>query len=63
MVNAVILLCAMTLSTQTCTKDTADDVIHAKVPATACMMAAQTIVAGEAGFRAQGRLMKVICSR
>jgi hypothetical protein len=63
MIEAIILICGFGMTASACTEHTADDVIHVKVPPTICALAAQTVVAGEAGTRAQGRSMKVICGR
>jgi hypothetical protein len=63
MVEAVILICGLGVAPQACTPRTADDVIRIKVQPGACAMAAQSVVAGEAGLRAQGRQMKVICGK
>lgn len=61
MVEALILICALGVQPQACTEHSAEDVIRVKVPAITCGLAAQTIVAGEAGERTRGRQMKVIC--
>ncbi|MHB8885794.1 MAG: hypothetical protein ACYC5H_12105 [Methylovirgula sp.] len=61
MIEAIILICGLGLPPQSCTEKTADDVIRIKVQPAICAMAAQSIIAGEAGARAKGRRMKVIC--
>lgn len=63
MIEAVILICALGLSPQACTERTADDVIRVQVQPVICAMAAQSVIAGEAGARTAGRRMKVICGR
>ncbi|HEY5226788.1 MAG TPA: hypothetical protein VIJ06_08360 [Methylovirgula sp.] len=63
MIEAVILICSLGMASSACTERTADDVVHVKVPPAICAMAAQTIIASEAGARAQGRSVKVICGR
>ncbi len=63
MIEAIILICALGLTPSACTERTADDVIRVKVQPTICAMAAQSVVAREAGMRADGRRMKVICGK
>jgi hypothetical protein len=60
MIEAVILICALNVSPQACADRTADDVIRVKVQPTVCAMAMQSVVAGEAGARAKGRMLKVV---
>ena len=61
MIEAIILICGLGLSPPSCTEKTADDVIRIKAQPTICVMAAQSVIAAEAGARAKGRRMKVIC--
>jgi hypothetical protein len=63
MIQAIILICGLGLAPSACTEQSAEDVIRIKVPATVCAMAAQSVVASEAGLRAQGRLVKVLCGK
>ena len=63
MIEAIILICGLGLDASTCTVGTAEDVIRIKVQPAICAMAAQTVVASEAGLRAQGRQMKVLCGK
>ncbi|MGB8276964.1 MAG: hypothetical protein WCF20_03385 [Methylovirgula sp.] len=63
MIEAIILICGLGVAPNACTEHTAEDVVRVKVPPTICAMAAQSVIAGEAGTRAEGRLMKVICGR
>lgn len=63
MIEAIILICGLGLAPQACTERSADDVIRVEVQPTVCAMAAQSVIAGQAGARAKGRLMKVICGR
>lgn len=63
MIEALILICGLGMAPQACTLKTAEDVIRIKVAPTACAMAAQSVVASEAGMRAQGRQVKVVCGK
>lgn len=63
MIEAIILICSLGMAPQACTAQTAEDVIRIKVAPAACAMAAQSVVASEAGMRAQGRQMKVVCGK
>jgi hypothetical protein len=63
MIEAIILICSLGMTSQACTAKTAEDVIRIKVTPAACAMAAQSVVASEAGMRAQGRQMKVVCGK
>ena len=63
MIEAMILICALSLSSDACDEHSADDVIRVKVEPVACAMASESIVAGMPGERAEGRLVKIICGR
>jgi hypothetical protein len=60
MIPAIILICA---SLADCTEQTAIQVERVRVPLIACGMASQTIIAAEAGQRAEGAIVKTICGR
>lgn len=63
MIQAVILICGLGLAPSACTERSAQDVIRIKVEPAICAMAAQSVVASEAGLRAQGRQVKVLCGK
>ncbi|WP_020177040.1 hypothetical protein [Methyloferula stellata] len=63
MIEAMILICALSVSADGCTEQSADDVIRVKVEAIACAMASESVIAGMPGDRAEGRLVKIICGR
>jgi hypothetical protein len=63
MIEAIILICSLGMTPQACTANTAEDVIRIQVAPTVCAMAAQSVVASEAGMRAQGRQVKVVCGK
>lgn len=63
MIEAIVLICGLGMSPSACTEKTAEDVIRVKVQPVICAMAAQSVVAGEAGMRAEGHQMKVVCRK
>jgi len=63
MIQAIILICNLGLAPSACTERSAEDVIRIKVQPAICAMAAQSVVASEAGLRAQGRQVKVVCGK
>lgn len=63
MIQAIILICGLRLAPSACTEHSAEDIIRIKVQPAICAMAAQSVVASEAGLRAQGRQVKVVCGK
>lgn len=58
---AVILICSFGTAPDDCTKQTAQDILYYSVPLAECGMAAQSIVAQQAGDRANNSFVKVYC--
>jgi len=63
LIEAMILICALSVSADSCDEHSAEDVIRVKVEPVACAMALQSVVADMPGDRAQGRFVKMICGR
>jgi hypothetical protein len=63
LIEALILICALGGAPDGCDEHSAEDLIRVKVEPVACAMASQSVIAGMAGDRAQGRLIKIICGR
>jgi len=61
LIEALILICALSVTAERCDVSSAEDVIRLKVEPAACAMASQSAVAEMAGDRTQGRFMKVVC--
>jgi hypothetical protein len=61
LIEAMILICALGLPAEACDQSSAQDVIRVKVEPVGCALAAQSVIAGMAGGRSEGRFMKVIC--
>jgi hypothetical protein len=66
MIEALILICTLGVSTADCTPKTAEDITRVKVASSlpiSCFMAAEVAIAGMPGERAKDRVLKVICQR
>jgi hypothetical protein len=63
LIEAMILICALSVAAGGCDEHSAEDVIRVKVEPVVCAMASESIVAGMPGDRAEGRLVKIVCGR
>lgn len=62
MVKALLLICALGTPQDQCTEANAE-VQRVEVPMTLCGMALQTVLAGQAGDRAEGGVPRLVCPR
>jgi len=63
LIEAMILICSLGLSPETCDERSAQDVLRVKVEPMSCAMASESLVAEMPGDRAQGHFIKVVCGR
>jgi hypothetical protein len=61
LIEALILICALNVTAQSCDAYSAEDVIRLKVEPVVCALASQSAIAGLAGDRSQGQFIKIVC--
>ncbi len=63
LIEAMILICSLGITPETCDERSAEDVLWVKVEPVTCAMASESVVAEMPGERVQGHFIKVVCGR